>query len=66
MVEIEILYFDGCPNHGPAVQAVEAVLKDEGIGATISEVNIRDAEFARDLSFSRFTEHPREWAGCRA
>jgi hypothetical protein len=50
-VKIEILYFDGCPNHGPAVQTVEAVLKEEGIGATISEVNIQNAEVARDLGF---------------
>jgi hypothetical protein len=49
-VKIEILYFDGCPNHEPAVERVEAVLK-ENIGATISEVNVRDAAVAREVGF---------------
>ena len=50
-MKIEILYFDGCPNHEPAVERVEAVLKEEGIGATISEVNVRDAAVAREVGF---------------
>lgn len=51
MVKIEILYFDGRPNHEPAVERVEAVLKEEGIGATISGVNVRDAAAAREVAF---------------
>jgi hypothetical protein len=50
-VKIEILYFDGCPNHRPAIQRVESILKEEGICATISEVNVHDAAVARQFRF---------------
>jgi hypothetical protein len=30
-MKIEVLYFDGCPNHRPAVERVRQVLAEEGL-----------------------------------
>ena len=50
-MKIEILYFDGCPNHQPAIEEVLEVLRQEGISAEIVEVSVRDASMARNLKF---------------
>lgn len=43
---IEILYFDGCPNHEQLVQRLPQLLEHEGIAANIKLRNIPDAETA--------------------
>jgi hypothetical protein len=48
---IEILYFKGCPNHGPAVQRVEELLKEEGMSAEISQIQVSDQVAAREIGF---------------
>lgn len=50
-MKIEVLYFDGCPNHKPAVEPVTAVLQEEGITARVSELNVRDEAAADALGF---------------
>jgi hypothetical protein len=50
-MKIEILYFAGCPNHKPAVEALREVLREEGVSAEIVEVNVRDASMAREIKF---------------
>ena len=50
-MKIEILYFDGCPNHKPAVEALREVLREEGVSAEIDEVNVGDASMARKIKF---------------
>ena len=50
-MKVEALYFDGCPNHKPALDRVLEVLKEEGISAEISEMNIPDARAARAAGF---------------
>ncbi|MBI3473013.1 MAG: hypothetical protein HY013_16780 [Candidatus Solibacter usitatus] len=50
-MKIEILYFDGCPNHQPAVERVKEVLKEEGLAAEVVEVNVGDDASARSLGF---------------
>ena len=50
-MKIEILYFDGCPNHKPAVEVLREVLREEGVTAEIVEVNVRDASMARETKF---------------
>jgi hypothetical protein len=50
-MKIEVLYFEGCPNHGPARERIEEVLREEGIPAQVSEVNIRDASTAAEIAF---------------
>ena len=50
-MRIEILYFDGCPNHLPTTELVRDVVQSLGIDATIREVEVRDAEEAVRLRF---------------
>jgi copper chaperone CopZ len=50
-MKIEVLYFDGCPSHRPAVERIEEVLKEEGVLAEVSEVNVRDASTAERSGF---------------
>src|SRR5260370_42562099 len=50
-MRIEVLYFEGCPNHAPALELVRQVLKEEAISAEVSEVNVSDASTAQELGF---------------
>jgi copper chaperone CopZ len=51
VMKVEVLYFEGCPNHKPAVERVTAVLKQEGISEEVSEVYVSDQAAARVLGF---------------
>ena len=48
---VEVLYFEGCPNHQPAVERVQSVLREEGIASQISQVEVPDSETAKRLRF---------------
>ena len=48
---VEILYFDGCPNHEPALAVVEQVDRKLGINAELRLVNVPDQETAVRLRF---------------
>ena len=48
---VEILYFDGCPNHEPAVELVERIDRELGTGAELKLVNVPDQEAATRLRF---------------
>jgi hypothetical protein len=50
-MRIEVLFFDGCPNHGAAVERVQAVLSEEGISAEVVEVGVTEPAMARELRF---------------
>lgn len=50
-MKVEILYFEGCPNHAPAAEMVERVARRMGIQAEIRTVEVRDAEAAETLRF---------------
>lgn len=50
-MNIEILYFEGCPNHGPALQRVQELLREEGLSAEISEIQVSDPASARQIGF---------------
>lgn len=50
-MKVEILYFDGCPNHRPAVERVLEVLGEQGVPAQVSEVNVSDEAAAQSLRF---------------
>jgi hypothetical protein len=50
-MNIEILYFEGCPNHGPAWQRVQELLREEGLSAEISEIQVSDPASARQMGF---------------
>jgi hypothetical protein len=48
---VEILYFEGCPNHEPARTLVERVAADLQLEPTIDLVEVADAESAAELRF---------------
>jgi hypothetical protein len=48
---VEILYFDGCPNHGPAIALVERISRRLGIEPEVRLVNVPDDEAAQRLRF---------------
>ena len=54
-MDIKILYFDGCPNHEPAVDLVKQVVAKLGVGAEITEVEIAVPE---DVAAQRFLGSP--------
>ena len=45
-MRVEIFYFSGCPNHGPAVDRVREALEQEGAAAEMIEVEVNDASTA--------------------
>lgn len=48
---VEILYFDGCPNHEPALALVERIDAELGTGAEVQMVKVPDQETAARLRF---------------
>jgi hypothetical protein len=48
---VEILYFDGCPNHQAACALVERVSAELGVELELRLVNVADEEAARRLRF---------------
>jgi hypothetical protein len=50
-MKIEILYFDGCPNHEPAVKRVQQLVHEERVSAEVLEVNVSDASIAHKVGF---------------
>ena len=48
---VEILYFDGCPNHEPAIALVERISRELGIEPNVQLVNVPDQQAARRLRF---------------
>ena len=50
-MKVEVFYFQGCPNHGPAVERVKSLLKQQGIAAELAEIEVFDAEAAKVVGF---------------
>lgn len=48
---IEIVYFDGCPNHERLLDHLPRLLEREGIEAEITLINVTDQEHARRERF---------------
>jgi hypothetical protein len=48
---VEILYFDGCPNHHPAIALVERVSRELGITPDVQLVHVPDEPAAQRLRF---------------
>ena len=48
---VEVLYFDGCPNHHPAIALLERVSRELGIEAEVQLVNVPDQQAAQRLRF---------------
>jgi hypothetical protein len=48
---VEILYFDGCPNHHPAIALVKRISRELGIDPELRLVNVPDQQAAQRLRF---------------
>ena len=48
---VEVLYFDGCPNHVPALALIERVAGELGIDPALRLVKVADHEAAQRLRF---------------
>lgn len=50
-MQIEILYFEGCPNHVPTVELVKRIVADLGVTADIEEIELMSPEDVERLRF---------------
>jgi hypothetical protein len=50
-MDVEFLYYDGCPSHDDALSRLKMVLTREGIDAHISVIKIETEEEAREFRF---------------
>src|SRR5216684_2410161 len=50
-MKIEILYFYGCPNHGPTLERVKEALRQEGLAADIVEVDVENDATSQSVGF---------------
>ena len=50
-MQIDILYFEGCPNHERTVELVRGLVRSLGLNATVREVEVGDAAEASRLRF---------------
>lgn len=50
-MQIDVLYFEDCPNHPPTVERINAILREEGCHAELREVLVPDVETAQRVKF---------------
>jgi hypothetical protein len=50
-MQIDILYFEGCPNHVPTVERVKQIVADMGLTVPVTEVQITTPEEAQQRRF---------------
>lgn len=50
-MKIEVFYFDGCPNHRPAVERVKEILREEGVAVEVFELEVPDPATAQAVGF---------------
>lgn len=50
-IEIDVLYFEDCPNHLPTVERINAVLREEDCRAYVREVLVPDVSTAERVKF---------------
>ena len=50
-MKIEVLYIDGCPNHGRTVERVNELLKEFGLTADVLEMPVTDSASALAYRF---------------
>jgi len=48
---VELLWWDGCPSHPEALAELQRILREEGVEAEVSRVEIEDDEQARHERF---------------
>jgi hypothetical protein len=50
-MQIEVLYFENCPNHLPTVERIRTVMREEGCRADLREVLVPDVATALRVNF---------------
>jgi hypothetical protein len=50
-MKIEILFIPGCPNYSPSLDRVRKVLREEGVLAELSKLEVSDEAGAKALNF---------------
>jgi hypothetical protein len=50
-MQIEVLYFEDCPNHLPTVLQINRVLREERCSAEVREILVPDVETAQRVKF---------------
>ena len=50
-MKIEVLYFEDCPNYLPALDRLKTLLREEGLSAEVSGIEVKDAPAAKALRF---------------
>jgi len=50
-MQVDILYFEGCPNHAPTVARVKQIAADMGLTIPVTEVQITTPEEAQQRRF---------------
>ncbi len=50
-MKIELLYFDGCPNHKKAFALLQDILRDASVSASIERIEIKSDEEAERHKF---------------
>lgn len=50
-MKVEVLYFEGCPNHAPALEMVRRVLDRERIRAEVRSIEVPGEKDADSLRF---------------
>jgi hypothetical protein len=50
-MKVEVLYFEGCPNHVPAVERVREALQSENETADVQKIEVRTQGEAESLGF---------------
>jgi len=50
-MKVQLFYFDGCPNHPPALERLKHVLRQEGLPEHVEEINVTSPEQAQALAF---------------
>lgn len=50
-MKVEVLYFEGCPNHAPTVERVREVLQSENETTDVQEIEVRTQVEAESMGF---------------
>lgn len=50
-MKVEVLYFEGCSNHRPALARIKEILQEESCDAEVTEIPVPDAQAAQNTKF---------------
>jgi hypothetical protein len=56
MITVDVLYHEDCAHYPTAIRYIREVLAEEGIEATVNEINVASDEAAQELRLHRITD----------